>query len=145
MNIGGDLLRRYGPSRNAARGSGPPGGEGPGGGPGWSAAGLTLLGGLAALAVGTMVAWDREPFARAFVPAAAIAVGIGALVHAARTWHAGASVPFRVRPATPMGLALWILVAASFVCWQLLAHRWGWPMAFVHHRRRRWWQMLGGP
>ena len=43
-----------------------------------------------------------------------------------------------------MGFALWILVAATFVCWQLLAHRWGWPMAFIHHRRRKWWQMIGG-
>lgn len=145
MNIGGDLLRRYGPARPAARARGRSGGEGPDGGLSWSAAGLTLLGGLATLAVCTMVAWDREPFARAFLPVAAIAVAVGAIVHAARTWHAGTAIPFRVRPATPMGLALWILVAATFVCWQLLAHRWGWPMAFVHHRRRRWWQMIGGP
>ncbi len=145
MNIGGDLLRRYGPSLPPARARGRSGGEGPDGGHGWFAAGLALLGGLATLGVCTMVAWDREPFARAFLPVAAIAVAVGALVHAARTWHAGMPVPFRVRPATPMGLALWVLVAATFVCWQLLAHRWGWPMAFVHHRRRRWWQMLGGP
>lgn len=141
MNIGGDLLRRYGPSRPAARERDPSGG----GDSGWIAAGSVLLGGLATLVVCTMVAWDREPFARAFLPVAAIAVAVGALVHAARTWRAGTAIPFRVRPATPMGLALWILVAATFVCWQLLAHRWGWPMAFVHHRRRRWWQMIGGP
>jgi hypothetical protein len=144
MNIGGDLLRRYGPNRPSRRepslrsGGGDPG-------PGWPAAGFTLLGGLAALVVGTMVAWESEALARAFVPAAVIAVSVAALVHLVRSWHAGAAIPFRMRPATPMGFALWILVAATFVCWQLLAHRWGWPMAFIHHRRRRWWQMLGGP
>ena len=92
-----------------------------------------------------MVAWDSEALARAFVPAAAVAVAVAAFVRLARAWHAGAAIPFRVRPATPMGFVLWILVAATFVCWQLRAHRWGWPMAFIHHRRRRWWQLIGGP
>ena len=145
MNIGGDLLRRYGPSRSAAGARVPSGGEAPDGGPGWFAAGVALLGGVATLVLCTVIAWDREALARAFLPVAAIAVAAGALVHAVRKRHAGTAIPFRVRPATPMGLALWILVAATFVCWQLLAHRWGWPMAFVHHRRRRWWQLLGGP
>jgi len=140
VNIGGDLLRRYGPSRPAARDRDPSGG-----GAGWFSAGFVLLGGLATLALCTMIAWDREPFARGFLPVAAIAVALVALVHVARMWHAGTAIPFRVRPATPMGLALWMLVAATFVCWQLLAHRWGWPMAFVYHRRRKWWQLIGGP
>lgn len=145
MNIGTDLLRRYGPSRPSLRHRPPGGGGGKDPGTGRVAAAVVLLCGLASLGACTALAWTDERIARGFLPAAALALAVGAAIHVVISRRHGRRLSFGMHEVTPMGVALCVLAAATFVCWQLLAHRWGWPMAFVSHRRRRWWQMIGGP
>lgn len=137
MNIGGRLLMRH---RTPHDGPGP-GREGPG----WRVAWITFLAGGGALGAGMAIAWQSEPFARWFLPVAGVALAVGVVVHLASSWRRDGEVSIALRPASPMAYALTGLAVALFVCWQLLGFRWGWPVTFIPRRRRRWWQLLGGP
>lgn len=144
MNIGGRLLMRHQPPDRDSRGP-------RGGGSGLRAAVVAGVG-FTVLVGGAMIAWESESFAKWFLPAAAVAILLGVVVHAVGSRHAtdgrgAAWLGHRITSAEPMAIALGFLAVTLFVCWQVLGHHWGWPLVFTGRRRLRWrwWQMLGGP